>query len=792
MATKFRDYLGEEGGDVAAGALMCYRSDADGETYVLDGTENGALNVGNAAKKFRDGFASLDQNATPDPAVWTGSWTNQGTSAAGRRGSSVGSAYLNISLCPITLGSEYTLESTRNFLYPMRISFGLSISQRIIGQEIEMAAIGASGNVIDVLTPKADLAISGTISVTSNVATINFATNHGLTGGDRVILKDNADSRMNVGPVVVTVISLTQITVPLTITNGTYTAGGFVQWADPFKYSSNAVGLLFENATATQGSWSTRRNGYNTRIANPTVTTTVATQSNTSAYSDAFNAAARYELKLDQEESVLISKTQDATSLGSGPFRYSQGIPDEEKEYKIRIRAKNLEKLTRPVARIISISKTGSTTATVVTDVAHGLNALDQVQIYGVQDQTNFPNLTAQTAIASIVDATTFTIVIGSAVTASSAGGAVARVQGSVLWPGIFAQSIQSISRTGNVLTVIGSGNWTTPLPGENIHIYGCDATSMGLYDGAYQVLSVSTTTLELASVGDNFTSINCGGSVMRRTDVRVHFVTQMEYTRHVVELAQSYGANDSSRSITTNTVLNSGIVTTVSTVTAGGLQIPISVADIASAALTTSTTTATITPAQGISYQVNIPVTAVTGTNPTLDVSIEESDDTGTNWFKVYDFPRITATGIYRSPVITLTGNRIRYVQTVGGTTPSFTRSLNRLQSHNAAQFLRQLINRTINPNTLNSTSASIGVVGCLNFNATIRCTAQTTAATITLQFSHDNVNWHTTGNTLTTSVGIAHLKVQNEKWAFVRGIVSAAGTGITLAEFIVIGSDK
>jgi hypothetical protein len=251
-------------------------------------------------------------------------------------------------------------------------------------------------------------------------------------------------------------------------------------------------------------------------------------------------------------------------------------------------------------------------------------------------------------------------------------------------------------------------------------------------------------------------------------------------------------GINAAGQVVTGQVVLNSGTVTTVSTVTASGSQIPVTVADITSAALTTSTTTAAFTPAQGISYQVNIPVTAVTGTTPTLDVSIEESDDSGTNWFKVYDFPRITAAGIYRSPTITLTGNRVRYVQTVTGTTPSFTRSLNRLQSHNPGQFLRQLINRTIDPNTLNSTSAAIGVVGCLNFNALIRCTAQTTPATITIQFSHDNANWHTTANTLTTSAGIAHLKVQNEKWAFARGIVSAAGTGITLAEFIVIGSDQ
>lgn len=206
--------------------------------------------------------------------------------------------------------------------------------------------------------------------------------------------------------------------------------------------------------------------------------------------------------------------------------------------------------------------------------------------------------------------------------------------------------------------------------------------------------------------------------------------------------------------------------------------------ADITSAALTTTTTTAAIIPAFGTAYQVNIPVTAVSGTSPTLDVSIEESSDNGTNWFKVYDFPRITATGFYNSPILRLKGTRIRYVQTVSGTTPSFTRSLNRSHISHAGSQIVQLIDRTISPNTLNSTTPSLLVEGCQDFNIFIRCTAQTTSATITLQFSDDNTNWHTTGSTLTTAVGFAHTKVQNEQWKFARAIVSAAGTGITLGE--------
>jgi hypothetical protein len=102
----------------------------------------------------------------------------------------------------------------------------------------------------------------------------------------------------------------------------------------------------------------------------------------------------------------------------------------------------------------------------------------------------------------------------------------------------------------------------------------------------------------------------------------------------------------------------------------------------------------------------------------------------------------------------------------------------------------LRQLIDRTIVPNTINSTSGVLAVHGLNSFNISVRCTAQTTPATIALQFSHDNVNWHS-GTTVATISGIAHSKVQNEKWLFVRALVSVAGTGITLAELIIVGSN-
>lgn len=226
--------------------------------------------------------------------------------------------------------------------------------------------------------------------------------------------------------------------------------------------------------------------------------------------------------------------------------------------------------------------------------------------------------------------------------------------------------------------------------------------------------------------------------------------------------------------------------VSTVSSISSANTAIPGVVTDVASAALTTTTTTATITPSNGVAYQVVIPVTVVGGTNPTLDVSIEESDDSGTNWVRVYDFPRITAVGVYRSGPIKLRGNRVRYVQTVGGVSPSFTRSIQRLQRSDTILTRLNMIDRTIAPNTLNSTSSVLYCDGSSEFNYYIRCTAQTTAATIQIQFSDDNTNWYSPATaTLTTINGIVKGQIADEYWRFARAIVTAAGSGITLGEF-------
>ncbi len=232
----------------------------------------------------------------------------------------------------------------------------------------------------------------------------------------------------------------------------------------------------------------------------------------------------------------------------------------------------------------------------------------------------------------------------------------------------------------------------------------------------------------------------------------------------------------------------------TVAAVTSANLALPGIIADVASAALTTTTTTAAFTPTFGTSYSVSIPVTAVTGSTPTLDVAIEESDDSGGNWFKVYDFPRITGTGIYRSPLIRIVGNRVRYVQTVGGTTPSFTRAINRLQNSNSSEAVRQLIDRSIVLTTLNSTTPSLDTRDAGNrAQLVVNIGAATTAPALQMEGSDDNgASWYSIGTPLTAvASSTVQLTVLDINAALMRVRVSAAGLGVTPGYVLIKAHD-
>lgn len=83
--------------------------------------------------------------------------------------------------------------------------------------------------------------------------------------------------------------------------------------------------------------------------------------------------------------------------------------------------------------------------------------------------------------------------------------------------------------------------------------------------------------------------------------------------------------------------------------------------------------------------FSLQLDVTAVTGTNPTLDVTVQHSIDGGTNWYTVAAFTQKTATGEelkteseVESGTAESYGDCFRAIWTIGGTaTPTFTFSV-------------------------------------------------------------------------------------------------------------------
>jgi hypothetical protein len=218
-------------------------------------------------------------------------------------------------------------------------------------------------------------------------------------------------------------------------------------------------------------------------------------------------------------------------------------------------------------------------------DRAHGLTTADVVVVYGIRDQSasSFPNLLTATAVASVVDTVTFTIVIGTAATVTSYGGLVARVNGGNLPSalGYSAVVAQSVARTSDVLTVTGNTTWAAFAIGDYINLYGCRANltgaSLGI-DGTYKVASFATTALTLIPVGNqptgqpNITATDAGGALIKRTCMRISFARVFDYERERIEFVPRPSGDISASlpvAITGGTLPAVTTVSTVSSVTA-------------------------------------------------------------------------------------------------------------------------------------------------------------------------------------------------------------------------------
>jgi hypothetical protein len=372
------------------------------------------------------------------------------------------------------------------------------------------------------------------------------------------------------------------------------------------------------------------------------------------------------------------------------------------------------------------------------------------------------------------------------------------------------APVVQSIeTATGNITTqnLVPSGGTPTPNSFVEINAKGSSIITIqitGTYTGALSV-QLSNNGVNWATVTSS-SILNCaGGGLITAISSGTSGIFQIQVAGLLKVRVTALAAVTGSAVILLTAINSTGLVTisnslpggnnsigNIGTVAGATLSGPVIINDIVSAALTSTSTTAAIA-VTGTSYSINIPVTAVSGTNPILDVVIQESDDAGTNWFNVYSFPRITATGIYRSPVLPLRGNRIRYVQTVAGTTPSFTRSTNRMVMNTMPiTAISQLIDRSIVLTTLNSVTPSLNVQGARNLQLLVNIGTAATPPQLQLEGSDDNgLSWYAIGTPLTAvaSSTVQFALATNMNSQLVRARVSTIGVTVVAGYVLIKG---
>ncbi len=800
---------------------------------------------GNITNKFREAFESYVPGVRWTQVLASGDIIQLDGNAAA-------ASYLSISKDPLSTGVS-SITSVPVFGMPFEASLGLHMSQRTLGQEFSVEFVSDEPP----LPAPADLAISA-IQQAASVLTVTTTLPHGLRPGMRIGVRDCVDSRLNYPAMVVlatpTPSQFTANAGPAgalpSVTAGPF-ASGFVFQRSALGLAPNGTSMIFENATVTNASFYVRSESGDA-LPSGTIAGNHATTILSTASVQAINAALTYAFQPTNEFrlSQMIDGIQwsdaaiDTLAVSNNRYKRTQVVPDIAHDYRLRIRATNNPSLTRPIAQIVSAAKTGTTTATITTDVPHGLTITDQINVYGIRDGTNFPSLAVATAVASIVSPTQFTVVQGGAVTATSFGGFVARVNGGQNQQGIVSNGIAlSIARTANVLTVTCAAAVGAVLIGDYVNLVGCrnntDGASLGV-DGAYRVRDIQTATVFLEPIGNTPTgadilSTNCGGHLIRRTCLRISFVRVLDFERERVDIMPR-PAGDISAAASVNVqnvpavTVNSGTVTTLSALTGGGVaedaaaganpvitggvvrtaRAPatlvagdaarhtittegsmtvqpgpvVPIIEVGSAARTATGNSGLISVATGGGLSGLIAVTAASGTTPTLDVTLEESYDNGTTWQQVWAAPRITGISTVAIPPMLSAGLR-RWVWTVGGTTPSFTFAITANAVPSPCPLLRQSFDRTAGllSGTLNNTSAALPIAGCKALTAKVSLAAATTPGTYQIQVSDDNAAWSNVG---TATVGIANgvltlIAPAGLTANFARVICTSAATGQT-----------
>lgn len=772
-------------------------------------TPEGAITTGNVTARYRTNCDSL-------PSAFEWNTTTGSGDIVTLDGNSNGASYWTISKSPwVTSGTETIIDGLTTFKLPFEASIGAHRSQTALSQDLSIEFVDSATPA----APTADVAISG-LSQSTTTLTVTTATAHGLSAGTSIAIYGCNDSRFNYPSVVVnTVISSTSFSVTagpagtiqsLTASPGTL-GSPFVSIRRRVGGSADGTSMIIEGNTATSASFYVRSNSGDAFVSgtpqgNHTVSigNTTSTQTINASNSYSFYPTTEFRANIQTDKIQWHDAAPDSVAGTSPRVTRTSICPSPDKAYKLRFRAINQKGLPAPVGKIVSAVKTGTTTATVTFAAAHGLNVDDYLVGYGVRDSTNFANLTTATKVASIVSSTVITIVWGAAVTATSYGGYMARVQGGNTHNGIISQTGVSaqIVASSNAVTFTGSATWTGVSIGDYVELIGARDNTTGAdlgIDGAFRVTNLATTVLTLeplpgTTIPASLALTNCGGGVVRRTDYRISFVRIFEYVRERVEFAPR-PSTDANGGIPVN--VGSGNITQIATTTPlmsapqGSTSRALMVGQGTAFSNTDQNATALagsgrvngtiVTSATGsgsvISSEIN--VSALTLGTATSIVFILQESTGGTNFTDIWFSDPITTTGILRVPPISVGGRRRWCAHSVGGTSTTVTTTITSLELPTGYPVYRQYRDAFSATNPLTSVINSATAVATTLVNTGATCMTVTTQATapmviegckistmhvtlgnaptvttqpvLAIEFSQDGTNWFTSTATIT-----------------------------------------
>ena len=527
-------------------------------------------------------------------------------------------------------------------------------------------------------------------------------------------------------------------------------------------------------------------------------------------------ATSRYRLEARPSEAAVLDKAIEGISaVWAGRVARTAVKPSLQYPLRPRFRVYQPVGMSRPTDEITAISKAGTTTATVTHTGTRTYQVNEVVGIYGVRDITNFPQATG--TITAVLSATQFQLVLGSAVTATSYGGSVCITNGGAAQPGIIGQNAQTVRQSPSNtewLEVIGNTTWSGLSIGDYINMHGVrDSGGVDLaVCGAWEVAHLSTTTLLLKPITDilgvrvspampalGTVALNCGGSVILRTTLRIHDLMLEEWSENKV-MIDGQGTSRADKSIPVSIVNASlavsaaqGTAVALGTNGAGAWTVrsgAVRTVDVASAAITaTSTGSAIDVTANNGGQQFTFDVTAVSGTSPRMYPRIQESFDGGINWVTTFDLPPcVNSTDkTFITPPLPVLGTHYRSVRTLTGTTPSFTNSVTRTsRPMENPPIRRQLVDRIVSLTATTASTDFLYVDGCKRGQIVLALGAATTAPTIKLQVCDDiqaNAWYDVPGATVagTASATVASAMFDMPAAKFARLVPTVAGSGIT-----------